>query len=194
VSNSGDYLPPPIAPQKRAPSCWLIGGLGCLGFFTVLWISMAIGFYQVLRTPNGKQLVREFGNVIAMSSKIPEAQKKITDIRGALIRYDLKNSVYPISLKSLQPDYLPDKSELHCALDSNPDPNHISFVYTQPSPGASSSTKILSLSWSMTMDSDHQQMIMQEVLTDTLGGRLIQSQYQDGKLIMRQSYASPPSD
>lgn len=190
--NSGEL--PPITPPKKGPSCWLIGGLGCLAIFVAISVVLAFVVVKSLGTPRGKTFVHEFGKVIKSASLIPDSSKRMVDIRGALVRYQLKKGVYPQALTDLVPDFLPDKSELHSPLDPVTDPTHQSFVYTRPAPNAPGSAKILVLTWSFNIDVGDKMTLTKEVLTETLDGHMEQTQYQDGKQIGQTAFEPDQSD
>jgi len=140
----------------------------------------------------GQELSETFHKALQASEKVPEAGKKMVDIQGALSRYNLKNGHYPATLTELVPDYLPDPSELHTSLDTNPDPKHISFVYTKPGVGAKPSTVILSLTWSLTINgTENGTSTLTQELTDSLNGRVNELQFQDGKLLSSQEAPIP---
>jgi hypothetical protein len=190
MSSPGE-MPIPTSSKTKAPSCWAIGGVGCLVLFILILALGGVVLNNALRTKQGKQIITSFKTVIKVSAKVPDCEQRMVTIRQALIRYDLKNARYPESLTDLVPDYLPDASTLHCALDTNPDPSHVSFSYSRPGPGAVSSSPIMTITFSFSLGSGRSKIITKEVMWITLGGELKQQQYQNGKLISGPLTAPP---
>jgi hypothetical protein len=190
MNNPGDFVPPRVVPAKQPLSCWLIGGIGCLVICLLVAIALALAAYQVLNSKTGKQMMSGMGAIMQNAERMPEAKQKMNDIHGALLRYDLKNGQYPLSLAELSPDYLANGNELHCTLDPNPDPTHISFTYFRPTPEVPSTSRVLTIKWSDKLVVGKTTSDDSFVLSETIGGQITLAQYTDGKLISAQVFPS----
>ena len=107
-----------------------------------------------------------------------------------MLRYELKRHQYPATLDELYPTYLANKAELHSKLDTNTDPTHDSFTYTRPLPNSPSSVVIMSIKWSYTVTDGNRVQRTDNVLSETLGGTSVLTQYTDGKLILQKTLDS----
>jgi len=183
----------PVPQQKKAPSCWLIGGLGCLGIIVIGGAVIGFFAYGVSQSARGKALGSIIQSVQHTVQYQVAAEKDLEDIQAALVRYHEAKKHYPKSLRELVPTYLADPSELHNGLDPNPDPNHISFTYVKIPPHAPLSTKAANITWNTNMNAMGQQMDSETIISVSLDGQLVEAMFQNGKLIMRQDLPTPGS-
>ena len=126
-------------PPRRRPGCWLWGGLSCLTLVLIFAAFIAIGAYKVAKSGFGKQL-------LSQAFKAQDCQQKITQVRGAIVRYHEHTGHYPATLAALAPTYI-DATALHCTMDKSSDPTHPTFAYRQPPAATSENAAVPLLSF-----------------------------------------------
>ena len=181
----------PIQSGKKGPSCWVIGGLSCIALMVMVVVFLA---FIMLGTSSGRKFSTELASDAKSSMEIPKSMYQMSDIRGAVIRYQRKNNRYPVSISELYPIYLARKQELHSALDPNTNPDHVTFAYTEPAVNAPPSTIILKMRWDYVFKDRGEESHTAVVLTETLGGVMTQTQYVDGIERGRSSYDGGQDD
>ena len=114
-------------------SCWVLGGIGCLG---LMIIGVLILFF------GGRALVNTFGRPIEeVVSKAQVVVPKQRAVYDALQRYAAENrGKYPQSLKQLAPKYVPEDPTRPIRF---PDGTEVQLVYKPPKPDAAPDTVIL---------------------------------------------------
>ncbi|MCS7208485.1 MAG: hypothetical protein NZ874_02835 [Fimbriimonadales bacterium] len=114
-------------------SCWLIGGLGCLGVIVILGVVLFLGgraFFE--------QVVKPAMQIAEKGTPVAERQKAVYN---ALRQYaSANNGKYPKSLKELTPKYLPADALAPIKLA---DGTQVQLVYKPPQPNAPANTVIL---------------------------------------------------
>jgi len=144
---SPDKKPAPPRVTKIS-GCVQALGLTC-GTLTLLVVVLAMIGGKILQSqgphPNVKTTA---GAEAAWLTSLQDGQK----IAEAITYYHASQGVYPDSLDQLVPQSLPDRAILHSALDTSPDPNHISWTYVKPAPNAPSTTTVLKLSFVVPID------------------------------------------
>ena len=118
--------------QGRA-SCWLLGGVGCLGLLIVGVLAIVLGGRALFETV-GKPVEQ----VLTKAQVVVPKQRAIYD---ALQRYVADNNgKYPQSLKQLVPKYVPEDPTRPIQLD---DGTEVRLIYKPPKPDAAPETVIL---------------------------------------------------
>jgi hypothetical protein len=178
-------------PAKKQPSCWVFGILGCLGILIIGGIVIGIGVTSFMHSPQGKM----FTSAVNGGASVPIQMAKI---REAIKAYKTKTGEYPATLEDLVPTYLPDRSVLHNPLDMGNAPDHISYEYTKPASDASSNTVILTFTWDpsamfKTAQSQTTQGQSKVVYSETLGGTLTTTRYQNGSVVSTTSMHTTPA-
>lgn len=107
-----------------------------------------------------------FGAEAGMVLTVEDGQQ----IFDALSHYHASEGTYPDSLLQLVPQSLPDKSVLHSPLDTDSDPNHVSWVYIKPAPNAPSDAVVLQLAYSIPIGSGKDKQYMQYEMVFLLDG------------------------
>ncbi len=82
-----------------------------------------------------------------------ESMNKMKRVYQAILTHRKKTGAYPVSLQALAPAYI-DSDQLHCRLDTVPDPHHVTFLYTRPPASATTSANfwLLSFQWKQEQD------------------------------------------
>jgi hypothetical protein len=148
--------PVPGTPNRKGPSCWLIGGVGCVITIAVLMILVFVGMHQFMNSKPGQQIVSQMKSIYQALPDAIACEQKLTTVHEAIGRYHAKNGSYPPNLAALTPDYLPDPTECHCSLDSNTSPTHPTLVYTPPKPSSRPSDKVLAFTWTHNISIEQQ--------------------------------------
>lgn len=169
---------PPGPPARRGPSCWLVGGLTCLGIVVLVIIAIIVGITSFTHSATGKKFASSMGSVFRGASMLPECKENMLTIRGAIMRYHDHTGHYPDNLRQLVPTYITDSSILHCPLDSVSDPSHVTYIYTKPSGSTPASAPLLTLHWLFTMNMGPQSQTTDTELIVTVGGQVSQQQTQ----------------
>ncbi|OYT69885.1 MAG: hypothetical protein CFK48_07145 [Armatimonadetes bacterium CP1_7O] len=115
-------------------SCWVLGGLGCLG----LIIIAAVGVYML-----GRAIERSgFGQMMKTASEAEQKfRPRMRALYEAIRRYEQDNNgKYPPNLKSLVPKYLTEEAISPVVLN---DGTKYEFVYRPPKPSDPPDTVIL---------------------------------------------------
>lgn len=114
-------------------SCWLIGGLGCLGIVVIGIIAMVILGRSLVDTVG-----RPIEEVVSKAQVVVSVQRAAYD---ALQQYAAAhNGRYPKSLKELTPKYAAEDLTRPIKLE---DGSEVRLVYKPPQPNASPDTVIL---------------------------------------------------
>ena len=114
-------------------SCWLLGGVGCLGLLIVGVLAIVLGGRALFETV-GKPVEQ----VLTKAQVVVPKQRAIYD---ALQRYAADNNgKYPQSLKQLVPKYVPEDPTRPIQLD---DGTEVRLIYKPPKPDAAPETVIL---------------------------------------------------
>jgi hypothetical protein len=150
----GGYVPPSaqFGQQRSGPSCWVWGLCTCLVVVIIVCVVIATAVYNYSKSSGGKKLFSSMHTALGETSKLGPAMVKMHAVHDAVIRYHERNGAYPATLKALLPDYLASASDLHTDFDTNPDPAHVSFTYTEPAANAPGSTQLLSFHWTYMID------------------------------------------
>ncbi|MCS6919632.1 MAG: hypothetical protein NZM28_07675 [Fimbriimonadales bacterium] len=126
-----------ISTQRRLQgrtSCWVLGGIGCLGLLVIL----AVGFYFLGRA------VQEsgFGELVRTAAEAEQKLKpRLTTIYQGIQQYaQANNGAYPPSLKALVPRYLSEEAIAPVVMS---DGTKYEFVYRPPKPNDPPETVIL---------------------------------------------------
>jgi hypothetical protein len=165
-------------------SCWVLGGIGCLG---LMIIGVLILFF------GGRALVNTFGRpieeVVSRAQVVVPKQRAVYD---ALQRYAAENrGKYPQSLKQLAPKYVPEDPTRPIRF---PDGTEVQLVYKPPKPGAGPDTVILEHKPPIksTMSLFGQKVDMEFTYQVQLNGEIYQQQViidpQGNKQIQRQRF------
>ena len=161
-------------PPRTGPGCWAIGGVTCLVVLVLGGLALFGSVYSLMHSPTGKKFGTAMRSAMGSAQKVPECVEKMNKIREALLRYHIRNGTYPKNLAALSPDFLPDTALLHCGLDTDPDPKHTTFVYSQPKDDAPSNTSLLAFSWKLQMSLEGQTTETDTTAIMTIGGKLKQ--------------------
>ena len=169
------YVPPPL--RRSGPGCLVYGLVTCFVVFVFFAVLIATGVYQLAKSPSGKKLFTNVKQAMNGAAQFGECAKKMQLVQAAVVRYHDHTGSYPSSLLALQPDYLTDPAALHCDMDANPDPKHVSFKYTRPAEGAPDTTPLLSVHWIYTLNTGEQSATTTDIdLVMLLNGHTIQTQ------------------
>jgi len=161
-------------------SCWLLGGIGCLGLLIVGVLAIVLGGRALFETV-GKPVEQ----VLTKAQVVVPKQRAIYD---ALQRYAAdNNSKYPQSLKQLVPKYMAEDPTQPIRLH---DGTEVRLVYKPPKPNAAPETVILEhkppikatmeiLGQKVDMEFTYQvqlngEVYQQQVITDPQGNKQIQ--------------------
>jgi hypothetical protein len=134
----GYYAPPPQ--NSGSSGCWKAAGITC-GVLFLLGILLVVGSVM---------WVKKSGIGETMTGVIASTKDGM-DIQKAVVAYHDKKGKYPSALTDLVPDYIPERSTLHSALDPDSDPGHVTWKYTKPPAGASGKTPLLELDYEIKM-------------------------------------------
>jgi len=114
-------------------SCWLLGGIGCLGLLIVGVVALFLGGRALVSTVG-----RPIEEVVTKAQVVVPKQRAIYD---ALQRYAADNNgKYPQSLKQLVPKYVAEDPTQPIRLH---DGTEVRLVYKPPKPDAAPETVIL---------------------------------------------------
>ena len=165
--------------QGRA-SCWVLGGIGCLGLLIVGVVALFLGGRALVSTVG-----RPIEEVVTKAQVVVPKQRAIYD---ALQRYAADNNgKYPQSLKQLVPKYVAEDPTQPIRLH---DGTEVRLVYKPPKPDAAPETVILEhkppinttmelFGQKIDMQVTYQVLLngevyQQRVITDPLGNKQIQ--------------------
>ena len=165
--------------QGRA-SCWLLGGVGCLGLLIIGVLAIVLGGRALFETVS-----KPVEQVLTKAQVVVPKQRAIYD---ALQRYSAENNgKYPQSLKQLAPKYVAEDPTQPIRLD---DGTEVRLVYKPPKPNAAPETVILEhkppikatmeiLGQKVDMEFTYQvqlngEVYQQQVFTDPRGNKQIQ--------------------
>jgi hypothetical protein len=149
-------------------SCWLLGGVGCLGLLIVGVLAIVLGGRALFETV-GKPVEQ----VLTKAQVVVPKQRAIYD---ALQRYAADNNgKYPQSLKQLVPKYVPEDPTRPIRLN---DGTEVRLVYKPPKPDAAPETVILEHKppINTTMELFGQKIDMQVTYQVQLNGEVYQQQ------------------
>lgn len=114
-------------------SCWVLGGLGCLGVLIVVLVAAFFGARALVETV-GKPVER----VVTDAQVVVPKQRAVFE---SLQRYAAENNgKYPQSLKQLAPKYVAEDPTRPITLPSG---TEVRLVYNPPKPDAAPDTVIL---------------------------------------------------
>ena len=103
-----------------------------------------------------------------------KVQQQGLSLWNAIGRYKSYTGSYPNKLEDLVPKYLENFNSMHSAVDTNRDPNHVSWEYFKPSQNADPSAPILREDYKMqnpaTTDPN---LAIQQSITITVGGKIV---------------------
>lgn len=120
--------------QSGRVSCWLVGGLGCLGLL-VLGI---VAVYLFVRNIVNSDFMQ---GTIASAQNQRQMNIRITGIKNAIELYKKDhNGDYPPNLKALVPKYLPEDQTKPFELDLK---TKLEWVYKKPKPDDPGATLVL---------------------------------------------------
>lgn len=119
--------------QSGRTSCWVIGGLGCLGLLVI----MVIGMYFLGRAFQGT-----FGEIVKSAQEIESVfEPRYDEVVEAIKQYlQDNNGKYPPNLQALVPKYLQADALQPIVLS---DGKQIKFVYKPPKPDDPPDTVVL---------------------------------------------------
>jgi hypothetical protein len=114
-------------------SCWVLGGIGCLGALIIVIVAAVLG---------GRALINTVGKPVEEAlAKAQLIVSKQRAVYNALQRYSTANNgKYPQSLKQLVPKYVPEDPTRPIPLN---DGTEVRLVYKPPKPNAAPDTVIL---------------------------------------------------
>jgi len=168
-------LPPPGYPpvqQNRGPSCWAIGGIGCLVVIVVGIVVVLAVVKSVFSTKEGRAFSSSFSSAMKTSVAAGSCTAAMPTIRSAILRYHGHEGTYPPNLKSLSPDYLPAGISLHCKVDKVDDPSHVTYQYFRPTEKTPQSAVLMKFSFDTTFSAGAGQSVTQTMTEQiTLGGQ-----------------------
>jgi len=161
-------------------SCWLLGGIGCLGLLIIGVLAIVLGGRALFETVS-----KPVEQVLTKAQVVVPKQRAIYD---ALQRYAADNNgKYPQSLKQLVPKYVAEDPTQPIRLD---DGTEVRLVYKPPKPNAAPETVILEhkppikatmeiLGQKVDMEFTYQvqlngEVYQQQVFTDPQGNKQIQ--------------------
>ena len=136
------YQPGP--PARRGPSCWVVGGVSCLVVFLAAAALIGIAAYKVARSPEVQKLGQSFKGMMGNLQEAVACKPHMEDIRAAIVRYRGKYGKYPDNLGQLVPEFLSERSVLHCPIDPVKDPSHVTYRYYKPTDATPGSAPLLS--------------------------------------------------
>lgn len=159
-------------------SCWVLGGIGCLGLLVVFAILLFFG---------ARQLGGIFGDIIQQSVVIEqEVKPQFQTIANAIKQYHTDTGKFPPSLNALTPKYLKPDALKPLTLKNG---TQIKWIYHPPKPDATADTVILEHSppvtaemkfgqtikanFTLQLNKDFSMMLQQEMITPD-GKRQIQ--------------------
>lgn len=140
----------PAADSKS--SCLRAVGISCL---VLVVIGLAFGLwigYAVSKNPMFRKVFTE-APLIQECQLHLQAPRSEQDVAGALERYVRKNDEYPASLEDLYPNFLEDKSVLHCPADPSPK-DTVSYEYTRPDMDDPASTVVVECKHHVVVDGE----------------------------------------
>lgn len=135
------------APQKRGPSCWAVGGIGCLVIFILGAVLTFLAINRYVHSKTGHEFMEGFTSAMKTSAAGAECVAPMTEIRKAILRYHEHEGKYPDNLTQLASKYLPAGVTLHCGVDQNDDPSHVTYEYFKPTDKTPPSAILLRYSW-----------------------------------------------
>ncbi len=158
--------------QSGRTSCWVIGGIGCLG---LLIISVIAGFF-LWRAFEGT-----FGNIIESAREIESVfEPRYEEVVDAIREYlQDNNGKYPPDLKALVPKYLQADALEPVVLS---DGKQIKFVYKPPKPNDPPDTVVLEHSPPLVMT--------MEVFGEQVEMRITYQFRKDGSVVQKQEQVS----
>lgn len=121
------------ASLRGRTSCWVLGGLGCLG----LLILAFVGIYLL-----GRAFQKTFGESIKQASQIEQVvEPRMKAIYQAIQRYAADhNGKYPSDLQALAPKYISKEALQPVAIDEK---TQVKIIYKPPKPTDPDDTVIL---------------------------------------------------
>jgi hypothetical protein len=110
--------------QQGRTSCWVLGGLGCLG----LLILAFVGIYLL-----GRAFQRSFGESIQQAQQMEmKVEPRLKSLYQAIQRYTADhNGKYPPNLQALVPKYLDKEALQPIAIDEK---TQVKIIYKPPKP------------------------------------------------------------
>lgn len=161
-------------------SCWVLGGIGCLGLLVVFAILLFFG---------ARQLGSMFGDIVQQSMVIEqEVKPPFQVIANAIKQYHTDTGKFPPNLNALTPKYLKPDALKPITLK---DGTQIKWVYRPPKPDSAGDTVILEhtppvtaemkfvqtvkANLTLQLNKDFSMMLQQEMITPD-GKRQIQKQ------------------
>ena len=157
--------------MRRGPNCWLVGGLTCVGLVIIGAIAIFAGFYSLFRGP--------LKGAIQSGAAAQMCKQHMLQIQQAVDRYHTHTGTYPDALTDLVPTYLPDRSVLHCSMDTNPDPSHVTYEYSKPTETTPGTAPLLTLHWNMSIKMMGTSQTVGETEIVTVNGEQEHSQTQN---------------
>jgi hypothetical protein len=145
-------IPPqgfPAPPGQRGPSCWTVGGIGCLVVFVIAVVLVLGSISAVINTKGGRDFMKTMNSTMKTASDAAPCVSQMAAIQKAVLRYREHTGAYPPNLKALSPSYLPNGTSLHCAIDSNDDPGHVTYTYFKPTDTTPKSATLLQFSFNI---------------------------------------------
>jgi hypothetical protein len=157
--------------QRRGPSCWAVGGIGCLVVIVVGIVFLIAIVGVVVKSPAGKDIGSSLRSNIKTAFASASCVVAMPAIREAILRYHDHTGNYPNKLTDLSPDYLPSGTSLHCSVDKSDDPSHVTYQYFKPTDKTPQSATLLSFFYVQTTKAGtfQQSQTITEVMT--LGGQ-----------------------
>lgn len=138
---TGSGQPNVTKPDSAGFGCRKVVGMSCMMLMLIgFTCTMILGdLVEKQISSNRRSPNTMFGQLMNMSASGVRGQA----IVHALVHYHAREGVYPKNLISLVPEMIPDARLLHNDLDTDSDPDHISWTYSQPAPTVSPGTVVL---------------------------------------------------
>lgn len=163
-----NYYSAPPPTRSNSSGCWKAAGITC----GVLIVLTAVVVFFAVRA--AKEAIHKgtgiFGKTFGAAFDIGITTANGLKIQQAVVKYHQQHGKYPDTLTDLVADGLVDGKILHSALDTNPDPGHISWTYTKPAEGAPGSTPILKLHYHIVIPGSNTQQTQDNDMIINLDG------------------------
>src|SRR5579871_3906169 len=97
-----EYQQVPIPPEpKKGPSCWTIGGIGCVVVILVIAILAFVGVQKLLSSKEGKEIVGTVQNAMRGAKEAVACKTKLEQIDSAIMKRTAR--ILPRSRASCRP-------------------------------------------------------------------------------------------
>lgn len=130
-------VPPNSPPSNSNGGCLKAFGITC----GVLLVLAVVGIFFAARFV--KTSMADKRGIFGQIAGIGMTAANGAAIRKAVVDYHQKHGQYPNQLTDLVSDGLIKGGVLHSAMDTDPNPNHVSWRYSKPAEGAPGRTPVL---------------------------------------------------